>query len=323
MSKLDQRHSATAVDTDQSLALGPDVTIATAAYGNEASTRTCLEALFKSAAGNYQLLLIDDCSPDPAAIQSLYREASAQHDNTQIFTFNRNLEYSGSVNAVLSQATGERVFFLSNDIFVTPAYLGTLLAAAEANPRAGILRGSSNYVDNGLASHNISPARPIKNLADLFSVGQEIAQLHGHATQPDPWLVGDAFLVTRQVINAIGTFDPLFFGYFADPDFGLRAQIAGFGLHLVPGAYAYHKPHANFGYLPPEPRQEKLERRWMRVIENWARFKLKWGLPIEQPYQSMAGVPWAELAARPFAPQRHYSAPADYTRYRTDLGSVA
>jgi GT2 family glycosyltransferase len=305
------------------LVLGREVTIATAAYGNEPSTRLCLEALFRSVSGEYQLLLIDDCSPDSGAIQSLYQKATTYHANTQIFKFERNLEYSGSVNAILSHATGEWVFFISNDIFVTPSYLRTLLAAAQANPKSGILRGSSNHVDNGFASHNIAPTRSITNLDDLFLVGREIEEMHGQSTQPDPFLVGDAFLVTRRVIDRIGAFDPIFFGYFADPDYGLRAQVAGFDLTLVPGAYAYHKQDANFDYLPAEQKKGKIERRWMRVFENWARFKLKWGMAIEQPYESISEIPWAQLAARPFDSRYHYSAPVDYTQYRIYPGPGA
>ncbi len=303
------------------LPLGREVTIATAAYGNAATTRICLEALLRSATGDFELILVDDCSPDAGAIQALFLEVADRHANTSIFSFQQNLEYSGSVNAILSHARGASVFFISNDVFVTPHYLRAMLAAAHANPRLGILRGSSNFVDNGLPSHNIALASPVTNIGELFALGAGLEKSHGHATLPDPFLVGDAFLVTRSVIERIGTFDPWFYGYFADPDFGLRARVAGFEPALVPGAFAYHQQDANFGYLPDAERKAKVERRWVRVIENWARFKLKWGMPVEQPYQSIAGLPWSELAARPFEAQRHFTAPRDYTRFMTRQGT--
>ena len=300
------------------LNLSDDVSIATAAHGNVATTRVCLEALFRSAAGNFELILVDDCSPDSGETRSLFLDTKRRHANTKIFSFLDNLEYSGSLNAILSHARGRWVFFISNDIFVTPHYLRTLLAAAQANPRLGILRGTSNFVDNGLTSHNFSLPKPVHSLDDIFDVGSLFAERFGSAAQPDPFLVGDAFLVSRPVIERIGTLDPWFYGYFADSDYGLRARIAGFDLALVPGAFAFHRRDANFGYLPEEQRQAKLDRRWNRVIENWARFKLKWGLPVALSYQeSIRTLPWDRIAASgaPFDPRRHVSAPADYLRY--------
>jgi hypothetical protein len=67
--------------------------------------------------------------------------------------------------------------------------------------------------------------------------------------------------------------------------------------------------HANFEYLPEQQRQTKVNRRWTRVIENWARFKLKWGLPVSLPYDSFGTLSWDEPAAAPFDELRHVSAP--------------
>jgi GT2 family glycosyltransferase len=299
------------------LALGEEASIAVAAHGNVATTQVCLKSIFQSATGQYELILIDDCSPDSGATRSLFLEAKRRHANTKLFSFSENLEYSGSLNAILSHAGGEWVFFVSNDIFITPFYLRALLEAARANPRIGILRGSSNFVDNGLPTHNLFPPGPLTKLSEIHQAGAEIARLFGHRAESDPFLVGDAFLVTRALLARIGTIDPWFYGYFADQDYGLRARIAGFDLALIRGAFAYHQREANIAYLPESQRKEKLSRRWMRVYENWARFKLKWGLPVPLAYESttMRTLPWAQLAAAPFDVSRHFIAPANYSRY--------
>lgn len=292
--------------------LGADVTIATAVHGNAAVTRMCLESILRSAAGEFELLLIDDCSPDPAEIQSIFQVACKLHARTRIFRFLHNIEYTGSVNAILSHAAGRWVFFISNDILVTPFYLAGLLTEAQSNPNIGILRGSSNFVDNGLATHNLPMGKPITGFEELCEAGAECAARFGREIIEDPFLVGDAFLVSRAVIDRIGAFDPWFYGYFGDPEFGLRAQISGFRLALVPGAFAYHSRAANFDYLPDAERQAKLDRRWMRVYENWARFKIKYGMPVSLVYPGIAAIPWKSLAAAPFDPARHFAAPGNY-----------
>ena len=311
------------VNSVRPLQLDSSISIATAAYGNAATTRLCLQALRASASGDFELLLIDDCSPDDGATAALFAAVREYHANTRIFRFTENLEYSGSVNAILSHATGHWVLFVSNDIFITPAYLRALLEAAVANPRAGILRGSSNFVDNGLVSHNIPPPQPVENYPGLLACSEQVARQLGHTSGPDPFLVGDAFLVRRAVLERIGTFDPLFFGYFADQDYGVRVRRAGFDMLFVPGAYAWHQQDSNFAYLPELQRSEKLSRRWQRIYENWARFKLKYGLPVSLAFTSTLDVPWNTLASASYNAANDFCAPGDYSRYLTVQGQRA
>jgi GT2 family glycosyltransferase len=304
-------------------ALDDRVSIGMSAHGNPVTTRQALQCLLYSAAGDYELILVDDCSPDGGETLAVFEQAQREHADTKVFAFDRNLEYSGSLNAILSHARGEAVIFLSNDVFATPDYLRGLVAAARADERLGIVRGCSNFVDNSLPAHNVALEAAPRTLADVFEIGAEVARMHGGALLADEFLTGDAFLVTRAVLERIGTLDPLFFGYYADHDFGLRARIAGFAPALARGAFAFHHRDANLDYLSEEARDAKLRRRWARVYENWARFKLKYGLPAELELPPPKALPWADLAAGPFDPRRHFFAPADYGRYLHAARDVA
>ena len=295
--------------------LGPEVTIGMSAYGNAETTRVALSYLFDSAQGDFELILVDDCSPDGGDTVSVFRKAAEFHQNTQVFSFSKNMEYSESLNAILSHANGKYVLFLSNDIFVTPAYLMELLEVASARPDIGILRGVSNYVDNDLATHRIA-APTFQNSGALFGFADQVRVENSGEIILDDFLTGDAFLVTRDVIRKVGTFDTSFFGYFADSDFGIRAQTAGYSLALAKGAFAFHKHGANFDYLSPDQRQRKLNARWERVHGGWARFKTKYGLPADLPYQGVLLIPWQRLRDCSFDPAKHYVAPRDYTEFR-------
>lgn len=298
------------------VSLGTEVTVAISAYGNYETTLSCLRLLFLSCEGNYELLLVDDCSPDKGEIRSLFLQARSVHANTSVYSFDRNLEYSGSLNAILSHAKGDFVLFLSNDIFVTPAYLRVMIEAARSDKGFGIVRGCSNFVDNGKPTHNVgAPPGQVVSSDTLFSFADGFEKQHGSATLIDEYLTGDAFMVSRTVLEKIGTFDPVFYGYFADPDFGLRAQIAGFHIVLARGAYAFHQRGANFEYLPRPERELKLSRRWGRVHENWARFKMKYGLPVDLSYENVNVIPWKSLRDVEFAPAKHFVPPGDYSRF--------
>jgi GT2 family glycosyltransferase len=297
------------------------LTIGMAAYGNDKSTRAALESLFKSVEGDFELILVDDCSPDNGAVRRVYEAAAEAHRNTSLLVFPRNLEYTGSVNAILSHAAGERVLFVSNDIFVSPPYIRVLLETLDADAATGIARGCSNFVDNGdLPSHNVVLKRLPGSAAELFAIADQYASTHRKERLPDAYLTGDAFMVTRAVLDRIGTFDTQFHGYFPDHDFSLRARIAGFRPVVARGAFALHMQGANISYLPADEQQRKLERRWGRVHENWARFKLKYGLPVDLLYgdTSLNELPWDALAAARFDPERHVTAPSDYSAHRVE-----
>jgi GT2 family glycosyltransferase len=292
------------------LAVERNLTIGMSAYGNAGTTKEALDCLQRSVEGDYEAILVDDCSPDGGDVLRVFKDFKRHHPRTRIFRFDSNLEYSGSLNAILSHASGDEILFLSNDIYASPAYVRELLYVARSNPRFGIVRGCSNYVDNGKATHNVSPP-VIKSFEEHLDFTEQIERKFHGLTLIDDYLVGDAFLIKRAVLERIGTLDPLFFGYFADTDLGLRTQVAGFDLVLARGAYAGHKRDANFHYLPPAERQTKHQRRWYRIIENWARFKMKYELPVDLLYTDPNVIPWQQLQMK-FASGREKVKPGDY-----------
>ncbi len=289
----------------------PSLSIGMAAHGNARTTRRALDSLFSSATGDFELVLVDDQSPDDTL--EVFREARNRHANTRIFSFTRNLDYCESVNAFLSHARGERLLFLSNDIFATPAYLRVLLETSAAKPDCGILRGCSNFVDTGSPLHMV-PLEGGETRESYFAFAEEIAARHGGDSLIDErWLVGDAFLVTRAVIDRIGTFDTRFVGYFGDVDFGLRAQIAGFRVVLERRAYAFHQTHGNIAYLPEEQQKERWERRRDRVSAASTAFLEKYAL--QPTVDGVENLPWDELSRRRFDPALHRVSPRDYSEY--------
>ena len=293
------------------LRLSPAMSIGMAAHGNSRTTRKALDALFSSATGDFELILVDDRSPDDTV--EVFLEARRTHGNTRIFSFKRNLDYGESVNAFLSHARGDSLLFLSNDIFASPAYLRVLMETAAANPDCGILRGCSNFVDKGSPLHMVALEECATREA-YFAFAEEIAARHrGGVLIDERYLVGDAFLVGRPVIDRIGSFDTRFVGYFGDVDFGLRAQIAGFRVVLERRAFAFHQTHGNIAYLPPEAQQERWRTRRDKVAAAAQAFVDKYAL--QPSADGIANIPWDELARRPFDPALHHVAPKDYSEY--------
>ena len=104
-----------------------------------------------------------------------------------------------------------------------------------------------------------------------------------------------------------------FFGYFSDHDFGIRLRKAGYRLLVAKGAFAYHQRHSNFKYLDEISRKNKLNTRWARVFENWARFKIKYSLPVDLMYASINYVPWDKLSEK--SKEKKFIKKIDYSKF--------
>jgi len=249
-----------------------------AAHGNAAITRQALDHLFSSAKGNYELILVDDASPDDTI--GAFLNARRFKKRLKIFRFPTNLEYCESVNAILSHASGEFIFFVSNDVFVTPAYLGELVSCLRDNPAFGIARGCSNFVDGNLQPHNLIDSKSrFESKVELFKFAEALQRANvGTLPLDDPYLTGDSFAVHRRVLDEIGGIDIRFIGYFGDVDFAIRSRAAGFRNVITTRAFAYHNVESNLNYLSSEERARKIERRFQRVNAAYLQFLAKYAL---------------------------------------------
>jgi GT2 family glycosyltransferase len=293
------------------------LTVGIAAYGNSHVTAFALKCLFSALRGDFELILVDDNSPDDTL--ELFRSVAAEHRNTQLFHFPENKEYSGSLNAILSHATRESVLFLSNDVFVTPSYFRGLADVSSLDEDYGIVRGVSNFCDDQLPVHNVpTPLACGRDIKSLFRFAAEVARRHASGVAVDSYLTGDAFLVRRPLLDRIGAIDTSLFGYFADIDFGVRARIAGFKQATALGAFAYHSQDANLNFLSPVDHKAKLERRFTRVYAAWDKFYAKYAaaIPEGSRYSKISSLPWDSLSDTEYVAARHYVAPSDYSAFR-------
>jgi GT2 family glycosyltransferase len=296
---------------------GGKLSVGMAAYGGARVTAAALECLLASLTGDFELILVDDNSPDETL--QVFEAARRRHATTQLFHFPENREYGGSLNTVLSHATREHVVFLSNDVLATPAYFRGLLACAVRSPDHGIVRGVSNFCDDHLPVHNVpTPAACEHDRGQLFRFAEALAAREGAGTAADDFLTGDAFMVTRAVLERVGTIDTRFFGYFADIDFGVRARIAGFRQVTALGAFAYHCHDANFRDLDPEAYARKRARRYERLQADWGRFSEKWSEAIQpgSRFARAGDLPWDALCAAEYNRGRHFVPPGRYEAFR-------
>lgn len=281
-------------------------------------TTACLNSIVSSVgtlglAPLCEFVLIDDNSDPRWGLAPLFREfRQVTGSPCHIARFKTWQHYTGVFAYGLSAAKGEHVFFISNDMQVTPSWLKTILAVAHVHPDAGIVRGVANLVDSHPEHDYLPPFEP-RTYDDITAFSDLIAKAHGMITHEDEVLSGDAVYIRRALINAIGVLDRQFFGYFGDPDYGLRARRAGFRLLCAKGAWLYHFGQ---GHIKAEAQvtnttldEQALKRRAM-VLEQYEKFKRKWqGARIPETYCNVKEFDIPSLLALPRPASFNYVAP--------------
>ncbi|MDX2132983.1 MAG: glycosyltransferase [Planctomycetota bacterium] len=228
-----------------------------------------------------EYILLDDQSDAGEQIPELFRQFRAGAGaEVRAWTFKQRQHYTGSFAFGLSRARGDLVLFISNDMHVTAPWMRTLLAVAAVDRRHGIVRGVANICDSH-EYHQVQP--PVERGPDDYHAFAEyLAKAHGLTHVEDTIFSGDAVLIRRELIEKIGVLDTRFYGYFGDPDYGLRARRAGFKLVCAKGAWLKHygQGHVKGEHLATGVQMDELKRARMElVVAAFEKFRAKWGSP--------------------------------------------
>jgi N-acetylglucosaminyl-diphospho-decaprenol L-rhamnosyltransferase len=176
-------------------------------------------------------------------------EAAARRPGVRLVPTGGNLGYGRAVNAGLVECDEDFVVIANPDVVWDPGALDELLAAAGRWPDAGSLGPLIRTVGGEI----YPSARALPSLGR--GIGHAVfgwwwpsnpwtaAYRHerGAPTEgPTGWLSGSCLLVRRAAFDAIGGFDPSYFMYFEDLDFGDRLGQAGWQNVYVPDASVVH-----------------------------------------------------------------------------------
>lgn len=263
------------------------------ARNSKALTSNCLSSVlftFQFATFPVEFILIDDNSDQNEEILPLFLNfrKSVKHP-VKIIRFHQRQHYTGVFSCGLSQAEGNQVFFLSNDMMIAPDFLKTVLSVANIEAEIGIVRGISQYTDSH-PEHICSPPFPMRGYQDVLDFSNYISRYHGLHYVEDKLLSGDAILIKRTLLDKIGVMDTRFFGYFGDLDYGIRVRRAGFKLVCAKGAWLHHE---GGGHVKHEASRDnvdlnlKHQTRMQMVQAAYTKFREKWDTSLREIYSGI------------------------------------
>ena len=228
-------------------------------YRGLQDTRCCVESVLNASCRTaWRLILINDCSPEPAVTDWL-RSVALTDPRIVLLENAVNLGFVGTVNRGMAISSDHDVLLLNSDAEVANDWLDRLQRAAYSGPRVASVTPFSNNATICSYPRFCQP-NELPTGIDTAGLDQLFAKYLAGQTLPVPTGVGFCMYIRRHCLEEIGSFDEANFGkgYGEENDFCVRAQHAGWvNLHAL-DTFVRHAGGISFGDSKSEREQQAM-----------------------------------------------------------------
>lgn len=229
-------------------------------YNGAARLSACLDRLWEAVRGApcaCEVIVVDDASTDNSA------GAAADFPDTQLIKNDKNIGFGAACNSGASRAQGRIMYFLNNDVEVSPDFIEPLLAHFD-EPEIFAAASHAHDEHNRTVAGRNTPA---------FVSGFLKAGTDENAPLDHPAITiyasGGSAAFDREKFLALGGFDPLYHPfYWEDFDLGYRAWKRGLRVLYDPRSRVLHKTHGSIREAYSEQHIARISRR-NQLICNW------------------------------------------------------
>lgn len=206
-------------------------------------TAPCIESCRKLEYSNRRIVVVDNGSSDGS--EEILRE---RFPDIHVIQTGGNLGFAGGNNTGMRYALKEGadyIWLLNNDTVVDAHCLDFLIAAAEAEPAAGMIGNKILYHDRPEIIWYAGGTVDLHAGGMTHHTGKDRRD-DGSYDDPGPagYITGCSILAKKEMVRDIGELDENYFLYFEDVDWSLRAARSGWKLYYEPKARLWHKEGA-------------------------------------------------------------------------------
>lgn len=215
-----------------------------------------------------EILLIDNASTDGSVAF-----VEAGFPTVRIVRLDRNDGPGAARNAGLAAARTELVLFVDNDVVPEPGCARKLAQALAANPRAAVAAPRILYAHKPDIVQYDGADNHYLGLMILHHQDMPRCEAECEVRAVDG-VVSAAFMVARSRLHGEG-FDPSFFIYVEDHDFGLRLRLLGAEILSVPDALCLHGDGSEglsvraVGSYTRRRAYLLIRNRWLLILKNY------------------------------------------------------
>jgi GT2 family glycosyltransferase/glycosyltransferase involved in cell wall biosynthesis len=214
-------------------------------YRGVAQTKAALTSVLAAAPVGALIIVVDDCTPEPALARWLARLAAQKR--ILLCRHKQNHGFCAAVNTGLKAAKNRDVLLVNADIVLPKGAIETLQTVAYADAATGTVTPLSN--EASICSYpNASGANPMPDARETARLNALAQAANGLAAVEIPTGVGFCMFIRHDCLRATGQFRGEIFaqGYGEENDFCLRARHLGFRHIAAPGAFVAHEGGVSF-----------------------------------------------------------------------------
>lgn len=230
--------------------LKPEVDIVIPVYGGLHVLKPCIESIKRNTHWRFNLIIVDDCSPDPAVHDYLIGLEISSDLPVTVLWNKRNRGFAAAVNRGVAQGKAPYICILNSDTLVTDGWLVRQLMALEADDRNAIVNPATN--NTALVNVGMYAGKSYRDMA------YAMAHSANTPTHNEIMPTGFCFTVRRSLWDEVGPFDEAYVSYGEETDFWFKAlkfSDPGTGILkkyrsvIADNAYVFHERGTSFSQL--------------------------------------------------------------------------
>jgi GT2 family glycosyltransferase len=251
------------------------VSVVITTYNSASVIEACLRSVFEQDYPSIEIVVVDNDSAD--GTREILKRGGR---GLRVFYNEFNTGFAAAQNQAMREAHGEWLLSLNPDVMLSRDFVSKLVAAGDADPRAGAVCGKLLRWRPGEAAERTQVIDStgiyfLRNLRHLDRGSDEPDR--GQYERPEYVIgaTGAAALYRREMVEDISVegefFDEDFFAYREDADVAWRAQLMGWRCIYTPRAVAWHVRRVTperFRELPDLINRHSIKNRFLMRAKN-------------------------------------------------------
>lgn len=217
-------------------------------YKNPALLRLCLSSVQKSLSDktDFEIIVIDNSTT--VETRNIVLE---EFSKVKLLQFYKNIGYTRGVNEGLKASIGDFVLILNPDVVPLSGSIETLVDYIDKHADVGmvgpcLLNFDGSVQNSSFKFYDLLTIVYRRSFLGRFPFAKKkldsylLKDRNHNSIYPTDWLMGSAYMVSREAFKRVGLMDEKFFMYMSDVDWAKRFWENGYKIIYNPDSKMYH-----------------------------------------------------------------------------------